>query len=145
MNRLATSPPLSAEAVAEELRSHDILPTHQRLEIARALFTCRQHLSADQVLAMVNAERPHVSKATVYNTLNLLARKGLVREVIVDPSRVFYDPNTAPHHHFYNVDTGELTDVAPEEFVLDTVPDAPPGTITEGVDVIIRVRSADRT
>lgn len=52
------------------------------------------------------------SKATVYNTLNLFRDRGLIREVIVDPKRVFYDPNTEPHQHLYSVDTGEITDIA---------------------------------
>ena len=76
------------------LRAHGILPTQQRVMIARVLFARHQHFSADQVLREVNTGDEHVSKATVYNTLGLFARNGLVREVIVDPTRVFYDPNT---------------------------------------------------
>ena len=94
--------------VAELLRRHDINPTRQRIEIAHALFSRGEHLSADQVLAIVNDRHSETSKATVYNTLKLFLEKRLIREVIVDPNRVFYDPNTEPHHHFYNVDTGEL-------------------------------------
>ena len=58
-----------------------------------------EHLSADQVLAIVNQRHPETSRATVYNTLNLFVEKKLIREVIVDPNRVFYDPNTRPHYH----------------------------------------------
>jgi Fur family iron response transcriptional regulator len=80
---------LSSHDLAGLLKSHDILPTRQRLMIARVLFNRVQHLSADQVMQFVNDGRDHVSKATVYNTLGLFARKGLIREVIVDPTRVF--------------------------------------------------------
>ena len=97
--------------IAERLRSRGIAPTHQRIEIANALFTRCEHQSADQIMAVVNAHHSETSKATVYNTLRLFLEKGLVREVIVDPSKIFYDPNTAPHHHFYNLDSGELTDI----------------------------------
>ncbi len=125
------------------LQRHEVTPTQQRVEIAQMLFARPQHLSADQLLAQVNSESNHVSKATVYNTLNLFARKGLVREVIVDPSRVFYDSNTSQHHHFFNVDTGELTDVPLPTLAMEQLPSLPQGTVAAGVDVIIRLRSAE--
>ena len=128
--------------LADLLRRHDINPTHQRIEIAHALFTRGEHLSADQVLAIVNERHSETSKATVYNTLNLFLQKKLVREVIVDPSKVFYDPNTEPHHHLYNVDTGELADIDAGRIEISGLPDLPQGMVTEGVDIIVRVRGA---
>ncbi len=121
------------------LKTHGILPTQQRLLIARVMFGRDQHFSADQVMNLVNDSRDRVSKATVYNTLGLFARKGLVREVIVDPSRVFYDTNTSDHHHFYNIDTGELRDIKSTEIQINTLPELPDGTCAEGVNVIIRI------
>ncbi len=126
--------------VAELLRQHDIIPTHQRLVIAKALFSQRQHLSADQLLALVNQEHAEVSKATIYNTLNLLEKKGLVREVIVDPERVFYDTYTIPHHHFFDVDSGLLMDIESKELRVEGLPVLPPGMIQEGVDIVVRIR-----
>src|SRR5512139_2395209 len=117
------------------LRSHDINPTHQRIEIAHALFSRQEHLSADQVMAIVNTRHAETSKATVYNTLRLFLEKGLVRELIVDPSRVFYDPNTTPHYHFYDVVTGRLTDIPADAVRVEALPSPPPGTVTDGVDV----------
>ncbi len=111
--------------------------------IARVLFESRQHYSADQVMTSVNEGRDRVSKATVYNTLGLFARNGLVREVIVDPTRVFYDPNTSNHHHFYNVDSGELIDIDSTDLQINDLPKLPDGTVAEGVDVIIRLRSEE--
>ncbi len=136
---------LSTQDVADRLKAHGILPTQQRLLIARTLFSRDQHLSADQVMHCVNDDKDHVSKATVYNTLGLFASKGLVREVIVDPTRVFYDPNTSNHHHFYNVDTGELRDIEASELAIESLPELPEGTVSEGVDVIIRLRNATET
>ena len=127
--------------VAGLLRDHGIQPTQQRLMIARVLFARRQHYSADQVMTSVNDGRDRVSKATVYNTLGLFARNGLVREVIVDPTRVFYDPNTSEHHHFYNIDTGDLIDVDSSELRITDLPNLPEGTVAAGVDVIIRIRN----
>ncbi len=129
--------------LADLLRQYGINPTHQRIEIAHAIFTRGEHLSADQILGAVNDRASASSKATVYNTLNLFLEKGLIREVIVDPMRVFYDPNTAPHHHFYNVDTGELTDIEAEQIQLGGLPPLPSGMVTEGVDVIVRIRKSN--
>ena len=129
--------------LAEKLRAHGINPTHQRIEIAFALFSRQEHLSADQVMAIVNTRHSETSKATVYNTLNLFLAKKLIREVIVDPNKVFYDPNTAPHYHFYNADTGELTDIEASSIELSGLPQSPDGMVTEGMDIIIRVRPSD--
>ena len=131
----------SKDDLADLLRSFGINPTHQRIEIAHALYSRYEHLSADQVLAIVNQRHPETSRATVYNTLNLFVDKKLIREVIVDPDRVFYDPNTAPHYHIYNVETGSLTDIDAQDVRIEGLPELPPGMVTEGMDIIIRVRS----
>ena len=127
--------------LAEVLRGHGINPTHQRIEIAHAIFSRGEHLSAEQILVLVNDRASETSKATVYNTLNLFLEKKLIREVIVDPSKVFYDPNPDPHHHFYNVDTGELTDIDARDIWVSGLPPLPRGMATEGVDIIVRIRS----
>jgi Fur family iron response transcriptional regulator len=128
--------------LADTLRERGINPTHQRIEIAYALFLRREHLSADQIMAIVNERHSETSKATVYNTLNLFVEKGLVREVIVDPSRVFYDPNTDLHYHIYDVESGRLIDVAASDLKISGLPPLPEGMVAERMDVIIRVRSA---
>jgi Fur family transcriptional regulator, iron response regulator len=133
--------PYTRDQLVDLLRRHDINPTHQRIEIACALFSRGEHLSADQILAIVNDRHSETSKATVYNTLNLFLEKKLIREVIVDPNKVFYDPNTDPHHHLYNIDTGELTDINAERIEVSGLPPLPEGMVTEGVDIIVRVRS----
>jgi len=139
-HKLMEFQPITREALAEHLRRHRITPTHQRIEIAYALFERGEHLSADQILTLVNARHAETSKATVYNTLKLFLERGLIRELIVDPDRVFYDPNTAPHHHFYDVVTGELTDIPADGVRVEGLPPLPPGTAADGVDVIVRTR-----
>jgi len=121
------------------LREHGITPTQQRVEIASFLFKKQQHVSADQILSTINQGNQPVSKATVYNTLGLFANKGLLREVIIDPSKVFYDTNTEHHHHFYNTDTSALTDVKDGEITINNLPTLPSGTNFQCVDVIIKV------
>lgn len=128
------------EEITALLRAHEINPTSQRIEIAQLLFSRCEHLSAEDVFALVNGESARVSKATVYNTLGLFAERGLIREVIADPTRVFYDPNTAPHHHFYDTSTGKLMDIPAEDVQIYSLPALPEGMHMEGVDVIVRMR-----
>ena len=120
---------------------HGILPTSQRVEIAGILLERPQHLSAEHIIDRLKAAGSAVSKATVYNTLNLFSERGLIREVMVDPVRKFYDSTTHPHHHFYNVDTGKLSDIPDKEVCFDELPALPPGTERAGVEVLIRVRN----
>ena len=135
-------PQTSGDSIAGRLRADGIGPTRQRVEIARVLFRRSQHVCAEQLMDMVRAEgRVTVSKATVYNTLRLFADAGLVREVLVDPSKVFYDSNTSEHHHLYDLRTGTLTDIAPGTVRLEELPSLPEGTIVDNVDVVIKVRS----
>ncbi|MHB9118760.1 MAG: Fur family transcriptional regulator [Burkholderiales bacterium] len=130
----------SRDNIIDLLRGHGINPTHQRIEIAYALFSRQEHLSADQIMAVVNAKHSETSKATVYNTLNLFVEKKLVREVIVNASKVFYDPNTYPHHHYYDVVTGQLSDIMAAGFDVTGLPALPEGMVVDGVDIIVRTR-----
>jgi Fur family iron response transcriptional regulator len=98
------------------------------------------HFSADQLLGNLRQGGVRVSKATVYNTLNLFSRQGLIREIAVDPARLLYDSTTRPHHHFYNVVTGELTDIEANDLRLGRLPRLPQATVAESVEVVIRVR-----
>ncbi|MGR8950396.1 MAG: Fur family transcriptional regulator [Gammaproteobacteria bacterium] len=141
MSQSAQTFPVAKDAVPSILRSHGIQATAQRVEIAAILLAAKQHLSADQVLTSVNNSGGPVSKATVYNTLGLFAERGLVRQVIVDSTKVFYDSNTAPHYHFYNVDDGALMDVEADLVPIEQLPSAPEGTFADGVDIVIRIRN----
>ena len=141
MSRYAMLPPIAREDIPATLLGCGISPTPQRVEVAALLLERTQHLSADQVLARLTESDAPVSKATVYNTLGLFAERGLVREVMVDATKVFYDSNTSPHHHFFNIDDGTLLDVASDDVVIDHLPAAPAGTQTDSVDFVIRVRN----
>ena len=125
-----------------ELNKHGILPTAQRIEIAGILLEKPQHLSAEQVIDRLRLSGSGVSKATVYNTLNLFRERGLVNECLVDPERRFYDSTTEPHHHFYNMDTGELTDIPQRNIQISGLPDLPDDFHIDGVEVVIKGRSA---
>ena len=118
-----------------------ILSTPQRLEIAGILLQRPQHLSADQIIERLRSKQSAVSKATVYNTLKLFSEHGLVKEVMVDPVRKYYDSTTHPHHHFYNVDTRELSDIPDAQVSFEDFPDMPYGTERDSVEVLIKVRN----
>jgi Fur family transcriptional regulator, iron response regulator len=122
------------------LSEHGIQPTVQRMQIAELLFARDQHLTAEQILLALAEGGTAVSKATVYNTLNLFAEKGLLRPLQVDPERGLFDSNMTPHHHFHVEDTGELIDVPPGAVEFSRLPSLPPGTESVAVEVVIRVR-----
>jgi len=134
---------MSDPDIVSRLARHDIVATPQRIEIAEILLDKPQHLSADQILEALRGNGSRVSKATVYNTLHLFGEKGLVREVNVDPTRTFFDSTTHPHHHFYNVDTGELCDIPDDQIEVLQLPPLPAGTVQESVEVLVRVRDAE--
>ncbi len=126
--------------VTTRLRDCGITPTQQRVRIGEVLFSKAQHVSAEQVLAMVNRDQEEVSKATVYNTLGLFAKKGLLNEVIIEPSKVFYDTNLEKHHHLYHIDSGTLEDISADQVKIEQLPKLPNDTILEDINVIIRLR-----
>ncbi len=130
------------DAIKAKLLECNINPTFQRNEIASVMLSKPQHLSAEQVLLLVNANDGHVSKATVYNTLNLFVAKGLVSEVVIDPSKIFYDSNTSYHYHYFNEDTGELHDFESGDMNLNSNSSLPENTVQSGLDVVVRVKNS---
>jgi len=96
----------------ELLTSHGIQPSAQRIVVARYVLFTDEHPSADTVWARVKAGFPMISRATVYNTLNLLVEKGLLRELHLSPDSIVFDPKTEAHHHFIDEDSGRIYDVA---------------------------------
>jgi Fur family transcriptional regulator, iron response regulator len=97
--------------VIATLESHGIQPSAQRVAVARYVLVTDEHPSADQVFAKVKGALPVLSRATVYNTLNLFVEKGLLRSHVLSEGRVVFDPKTEPHHHFIDDDTGVIHDV----------------------------------
>ena len=125
---------------ARRLAGFGIRPTAQRVRIAALLLASPQHLSAEQILATLRAAGARVSKATVYNTLNLFAERGVIRQLSVDGARTWFDSNVAPHYHFQDMDTGALLDVPVPEVEFARLPKLPEGTEMAGIDLVIRVR-----
>lgn len=97
--------------LGEHLRGHGIQPSAQRMAVAEYVLATDEHPSADQVWARVQAAFPMISRATVYNTLNLFVRQGLLRQLVLAEGKVVFDPHLAPHHHFIDDATGSIHDV----------------------------------
>ncbi|MCA9594994.1 MAG: transcriptional repressor [Myxococcales bacterium] len=93
------------------LNAHGIQPSAQRVAVAQYVLDTNQHPSADEVWNRVREHFPHISRATIYNTLNLLVAKGLLRQVALTEGRVVFDPNTSAHHHFIDDETGVISDI----------------------------------
>ncbi len=125
---------------ATRLAACGIRVTDQRLQIATILLSAPQHLSAEQITQALRRDGARVSKATVYNTLNLFAARGLIRQLAVDGSCAWFDSNVEPHYHFQDEKTGALSDVALRDVQFSRLPAPPPGMEVAGIDLVIRLR-----
>lgn len=126
----------------EMLRKAGLRPTRQRIGLCHLLFSRGDwHVTADQLHAQAEAAGVSVSLATVYNTLHQLCAAGLLSEVVVEPGRSYFDTNLAEHHHFFNLDTGELGDISSGEVVVSSLPAPPAGTAVDQVNIVIRLRN----
>jgi Fur family iron response transcriptional regulator len=123
------------------LQAAGIRPTRQRMVLATILFDgCPKHMTAEQVYAAVRKNRARVSLATVYNALHQFTAAGLLHEVLVDSSRVYFDTNTDAHHHFFDEKSGELHDIPATAIGIARLPKPLKGRRVARVDVIIRLR-----
>ena len=123
------------------LKGANLRPTQQRLALARLLMDgTHRHVTAEQLHGDAVAANTKVSLATVYNTLHQFTNAGLLREVVVEPGRSYFDTNTSDHHHFFNVDCGELIDISGEEFSVGKLPPTPYGTQISRIDIIVQIR-----
>jgi Fur family transcriptional regulator, iron response regulator len=124
----------------ERLRAAGLRPTRQRLALARLLFDKGdRHVTAEQLHGEALAAAVTVSLATVYNTLHQFIAAGLLREVVVNSGRCYFDTNVSDHHHFFLADSGKLVDIPGHRIDVANVPSPPSGTTICRIDVIIRV------
>ena len=125
--------------VQERLKLYGLRPTRARTRIGMMLLNKPKHLSAEQVHEKLKQKGYTISKATVYNTLNAFSECGIVREVTIDPSRTYYDSTTTPHHHFYNVDTGQLMDIASDDMSVEDIPRLPDNTQIQDLEIVVKI------
>ncbi len=130
--------------VPEVLRRHGIQPSAQRVAVADFVLQTEAHPSADQVWGQVRSSFPMISRATVYNTLNLLVRKGLLRQLVLAEGKVVFDPNVHPHHHFVDESTGAIHDVPWDAVEVRRVEELK-GLEVREYQVVMRGRRAPRS
>ena len=126
----------------DQLRSAGLRLTRQRLALAKLLFgSMERHVTAEMLHGEAQAARVSVSLATVYNTLHQFTDAGLLKEIMVDSGRSYFDTNTSHHHHFYCETSGELSDIDDADVAIELLLEPPSGKEVSGIDVIVRVKS----
>ncbi|MCH2546105.1 MAG: transcriptional repressor [Alphaproteobacteria bacterium] len=135
---------IDADEVRSRLKSADLRPTKQRMQLAALLWSkgCR-HVTAEGLHRESIDADIKVSLATIYNTLHQFTSHSLLREVVVDRGCSYFDTNITPHHHFLYTDTGELEDIPHNMVEVNNLPQPPKGMEVSTVDVIIRVSKVD--
>jgi Fur family iron response transcriptional regulator len=133
---------MSEESAREVFCALNIKPTNQRINIAKVIFRKEQHLSAEDIITVLNNNGGGISRATVYNTLNLFVDKGLVQRVVIGASKIYYDSKTTPHSHYFNVDTGEILDFECDNVEISPLPALPEDTVQDSVDIVIRIKNS---
>jgi Fur family iron response transcriptional regulator len=142
---LAMELPRTSPEVVERLRVAGLRPTRQRIALARLLFDGGdRHVTAEHLHLEAQARSIRVSLATVYNTLHQFTAAGLLREVVVEPGRSYFDTNVSDHHHFFCEPSGHLQDIPGHGVTVTGLPLPPTGTEIHRVEVIVRVRSGAR-
>jgi len=126
--------------LVEQIRSAGLRPTRQRLALAKLLFDGEdRHVTAEILHQEAQSEKVRVSLATVYNTLHQFTEAGMLREIVVDASRSYFDTNTGNHHHFYFEKDRKLCDIPEDIISIDKLPVAPEGTEIKSVDIVVTV------
>lgn len=127
--------------VLDQIRNAGLRPTRQRMALAKLLFEQgSRHVTAEKLHAEAQGKSIRVSLATVYNTLHQFTGAGMLREIVVDPARSYFDTTTHEHGHFFHEDTGYLEDIM-QDVQLAEMPAAPQGAKINSVDIIVRVTS----
>lgn len=132
---------LTMSEIAKLFDKAELRQTRQRTQLAKMLFQAEnRHFTAEQLHKEARTAGGTISLATIYNTLHQFRTAGLLRQVIVEPGKVYFDTNTEPHHHFYIENDGELLDVERSEIEISTLPEIPKDCAIQETDVIIRLR-----
>jgi Fur family transcriptional regulator, iron response regulator len=132
--------PSALGTAREKLRQAGLRPTAQRLALGTLLFDGRdRHVTAEMLYEEARGRGMSVSVATIYNALHQFTEAGLLREVAVDGSKTYFDTNLSDHHHFYCGRDGRLFDIPASEMQVLGLPEPPPGTRIERVDVVVRL------
>jgi Fur family iron response transcriptional regulator len=127
------------------LKSAGLRPTRQRVALAKLLLeTAPRHVTAEELFQEARTAGIPVSLATVYNTLHQFTGAGIMSEVVVGSGQSYFDTNPGSHYHYFDKTTGEIIDVPEEHVRFLRLPPPPPGKVIDRIDVVVRIRNADR-
>ena len=131
----------------DRLRTSGLRPTKQRLVICKILFNRKEtfHFTIDQLkkIAEKNVKKK-ISLATLYNTVHAFEKKGYLKEISLKGNKTFFDTNISSHHHFYDEDTSQLTDIKGENFSINNLPKIPNGKKIKDIEITIKVASSNQ-
>ena len=128
---------------SEKLRSSDLRPTKQRLKICKFLFDRKKtfHFTVEALNKKINKKgAAKVSLATIYNTVEAFTDAGYLKEILTNKNKSYYDTNIKSHHHFYDEESKELTDIHYSLIKLSKVPTPPKGKKIKNLEVVIRIQ-----
>ena len=126
--------------VIAQLRAVGVRPTRQRVALAKLLLDGdKRHVTAESLHTEVSKASIKISLATVYNTLHQFTNAGLLRDVVVDPNRRYFDTNISEHHHFYFEDSNQLADISVDDIAVSKLPAIPASKNVRRIDVVVRV------
>ena len=127
--------------ILKKLRDVKLRPTKQRILLANLILDGKnKHFTAETIQKKVSTKGHNISLATIYNCLNKFVNVGLLKQIDQQGEVTIFDTNVSHHHHFLNQNTGELTDIKPDEITFSKFPEIPKGFQNDGVEVLIKIR-----
>ena len=127
--------------ILKKLRDVKLRPTKQRILLANLILDGKnKHFTAETIQKEVSTKGHNISLATIYNCLNKFVNVGLLKQIDQQGEVTIFDTNVSHHHHFLNQNTGELTDIKPDEITFSKFPEIPRGFQNDGVEVLIKIR-----
>ena len=126
----------------DQLRASNLRPTKQRLLVSKVLFDRPStfHFTIEKLKQIIEKNNKNkISLATIYNTVHAFKKNGFLKEISLQGNKTFFDTNTKKHHHFYDDDTGELSDIKISDISVSKVPPAPNGKKIKNVEVTVRI------
>lgn len=122
-------------------RELNVTPTKQRVDLAKLIFSKKQHFTAADLISIADKKSLNISMATIYNTLSLLETKGMLKTINIENDLKFYDTNLENHHHLYNTTMSTLTDIDHDQVVFSDFPELPKNLQIECTEVLIKVKN----
>lgn len=115
---------MSKSDLSQKLIDNGINLSYQRIQILEYIEKCleeRKHPTSEEIFQGLQKENKLISKATVYNTINLFEEKGLIKQINIDGKVSRYELSTDPHGHFYCKECGEIYDISIPDDKLNIV------------------------